>query len=115
MFKHYKELYQAYQVVREGTFIIPEEVPANERTAFHGAAAAAHKAGKSHFNFGGNKYPVTMKKDTAKAIADETECPKCEGKGCDHCDGKGTHEAYKSCSGKTKKENFDPMNNENYN
>tara|TARA_A100001234_G_scaffold128689_2_gene112925 strand:- start:1923 stop:3185 length:1263 start_codon:yes stop_codon:yes gene_type:complete len=57
--------------VNESKFVIPEEIPANERTAFHGAAAAAAKAGKSHFNFGGKKHPVTMKKDTAKAIADD--------------------------------------------
>lgn len=57
--------------VSESKFVIPEEIPANERTAFHGAAAAAAKAGKSHFNFGGKKHPVTMKKDTAKAIADD--------------------------------------------
>ena len=25
-------------------YVIPEEIPANERTAFHGAAAAASKA-----------------------------------------------------------------------
>ena len=49
---------------------IPEDIPANERTAFHGAAAAAAKAGKKNFNFGGKTHPVTMKKDTAKAIAD---------------------------------------------
>ena len=54
-------------------FVIPEEIPANERTAFHGAAAAAAKAGKSHFNFGGKKHPVTMKKDTAKAISDDVK------------------------------------------
>ena len=57
--------------IQEGKFVIPEEIPANERTAFHGAAAAAAKAGKSHFNFNGKKHPVTMKKDTANAIADE--------------------------------------------
>ena len=57
--------------VQESKFVIPEEIPANERTAFHGAAAAAAKAGKSHFNFNGKKHPVTMKKDTANAIADE--------------------------------------------
>ena len=54
-------------------FLIPEEIPATERTAFHGAAAAAHKAGKSHFSFAGKKHPVTMKKDTANAIADQNE------------------------------------------
>ena len=54
-------------------FEIPEDIPANERTAFHGAAAGAHKAGKSHFTFQGKKYPVTMKKDTAQAIADDVK------------------------------------------
>ena len=111
--KYYKNLVAAYATIKEGTFVIPEEVPANERTAFHGAAAAAHKAGKTHFNFGGKKHPVTMKSDTAKAIADETECPKCEGKGCDHCDGKGTHEAYSLCSKKKKNENYDNDDNDN--
>ena len=62
----------ASESVSESKFVIPEEIPANERTAFHGAAAAAAKAGKSHFNFGGKKHPVTMKKDTAKAIADDS-------------------------------------------
>ena len=59
--------------VNESKFVIPEEIPANERTAFHGAAAAAAKAGKSHFNFGGKKHPVTMAKDTAHKIADQKE------------------------------------------
>ena len=54
-------------------FEIPEDIPANERTAFHGAAAAAHKAGKSHFTMNGKKYPVTMKKDAAHAIADDVK------------------------------------------
>lgn len=52
---------------------IPEDIPANERTAFHGAAAAAAKAGKKSFNFGGKTHPVTMKKDTAKAITSDTK------------------------------------------
>ena len=63
----------ATQTVQENKFEIPEDVPATERTAFHGAAAAAHKAGKSSFNFAGKKHPVTMKKDTANAIADQKE------------------------------------------
>jgi len=54
------------------SFIIPETIKANERTAFHGAAAAAHKAGKSSFSFNGKKHPVTMKKDTANAIKTES-------------------------------------------
>ena len=50
-------------------FIVPEEiVDTKERNAFMGAAAAAHKAGKSHFNFAGKKHKVTMGSDTAKAI-----------------------------------------------
>jgi len=50
-------------------FIVPEEiVDTKERNAFMGAAAAAHKAGKSHFNFAGKKHKVTMSKDTARAI-----------------------------------------------
>ena len=52
---------------------IPEDIPANERTAFHGAAAAAAKDGKKNFSFGGKTHPVTMKKDTANAIADQKE------------------------------------------
>ena len=55
---------------------IPEDIPANERTAFHGAAAAAAKAGKKNFNFGGKTHPVTMKKDTANKIADQKEAVK---------------------------------------
>ena len=37
------------------------------------AAAAAAKAGKKNFNFGGKTHPVTMKKDTATKIADQKE------------------------------------------
>ena len=54
----YRKMASAYSaVIEESTFFVPEEVPAQERTAFHGAAAAAHGAGKKHFNFGGKKYP----------------------------------------------------------
>jgi len=53
-------------------FVIPEDIPFKERNAFMGAAAAAHKSGKSHFNFGGKKHPVTMKKDTARAVNSST-------------------------------------------
>ena len=55
---------------------IPEDIPANERTAFHGAAADAAKKGKKSFNFGGKTHPVTMKKDTANKIADQKEAVK---------------------------------------
>ena len=67
-----KSVAQAYLSMHEKVeFVIPEDVPANERAAFHGAAAAAHKDGKKSFSFGGKTHPVTMKKDTAKAIADD--------------------------------------------
>ena len=57
------------QVLSEAfKYHIPEDIPAHERTAFHGAAAAAAKQGKKNFNFGGKTHPVTMKKDTANAI-----------------------------------------------
>ena len=69
----FKKDWATQQTVQESKFLIPEEIPATERTAFHGAAAGAHKAGKSHFTFAGKKYPVTMKKDTANAIADQKE------------------------------------------
>ena len=65
--------YRATQQSVQEKFLIPEEIPATERTAFHGAAAAAHKAGKTSFSFAGKKHPVTMKKDTANAIADQKE------------------------------------------
>ena len=67
-----KSVQEKTELVSE-SFLIPEDIPQQERTAFHGAAAAAHKAGKSSFNFGGKKHPVTMKKDAANAIADQNE------------------------------------------
>ena len=65
------------QVVKTGShnesFVVPEEIDVKERTAFMGAAAAAHKAGKKTFPFGGKIHPVTMKKDTAAAVSDSTD------------------------------------------
>ena len=143
---NFKTLASAYLNVLEGyDFIIPEDVPANERTAFHGAAAAAHKSGKSHFDFGGKKYPVTMKKDAAKAINSDTQkeakedepeastevdgndekeagskkvpCPKCEGKGCAHCDEKGYHmsKVESSCGSDGKKSRKESVEEETLN
>ena len=60
------------KVAATESFVIPEDIPVGERNAFMGAAAAAHKAGKSHFSFAGKKHPVTMKKDTAKAVNSST-------------------------------------------
>jgi len=73
-----KKLAERYSEVsvNESKFLIPEEIPTAERNAYMGAAAAAHKAGQSHFTFNGKKHPVTMKKDTAKAIADQKESKK---------------------------------------
>ena len=62
--------------MNESKILIPEEIPTAERNAYMGAAAAAHKAGKTHFTFNGKKHPVTMKKDTATAIADQKESKK---------------------------------------
>lgn len=54
-------------------FEIPEDVPVDERDMFMAKAAAAHKAGKTHFTMpGGKKHPVTMKKDTAQAVNSST-------------------------------------------
>ena len=60
------------KVPAKESFVIPEDIPVGERNAFMGAAAAAHKSGKSHFTFGGKKHPVTMKKDTARAVNSST-------------------------------------------
>jgi len=70
-----KNMAYALLAVQESQFqyVVPEEIEAQERTAFHGAAAGAAKAGKSHFSFKGKKYPVTMKKDVATKIADSVE------------------------------------------
>ena len=55
--------------IDEAVFVIPEEILATEKNAFHTAAANAHAAGKKHFAFAGKKYPVTMSKDAAKTFA----------------------------------------------
>ena len=59
--------------LKKPPFEIPEDVPVDERDMFMAKAAAAHKAGKSHFTMpGGKKHPVTMKKDTAQAVNSST-------------------------------------------
>ena len=73
---------------------IPEDIPANERTAFHGAAAAAAKAGKKNFNFGGKTHPVTMKKDTAKAIPTEAKVQEISKRTAANYIGKASRDAY---------------------
>ena len=58
-------------LLQENKFVIPESIPKMERTAFHSAAAQAHKDGKQHFTFMGKRYPVTMDPDAAKNIRGE--------------------------------------------
>jgi predicted DNA-binding protein len=53
----------------EAVYVIPEEILATEKNAFHTAAANAHAAGKKHFAFAGKKYPVTMSKGAAKTFS----------------------------------------------
>jgi len=64
---------------------VPESILDDDVSHFMGAAAAAKKAGKSHFDFGGKKYKVTMKHDTAKKVDESAECPTC-GDGECQCD-----------------------------
>ncbi len=67
-----RKLADAYKQVNESKFVIPEDIPVDERDMFMAKAAAAHKAGQSHFSMNGKKHPVTMKKDTAKAVNSST-------------------------------------------
>ena len=68
--------------VRERAAWVPESILDDDVSHFMGAAAAAKKAGKSHFNFGGKKYKVTMKSDAAKKIGESAECPTCRDGEC---------------------------------
>jgi hypothetical protein len=52
---------------------VPESILDDDVSHFMGAAAAAKKAGKSHFDFGGKKYKVTMKHDTAKKVDESAD------------------------------------------
>ena len=52
-----------------------------EENNFVYAAKMAKKNGEKTFTIGNKEYEV-----------EKVECPKCEGKGCDHCDNKGYHE-----------------------
>ena len=65
----YRRHAQIKNKIIDEMFVIPEEILATEKNAFHTAAANAHKAGKKHFAFGGKKYPVTMSKSAAKTFA----------------------------------------------
>jgi hypothetical protein len=51
---------------------VPEAILDDDVADFMGAAAAAKKAGKKEFEFGGKKYKVTMKDKTADAISEAT-------------------------------------------
>ena len=56
---------------------VPESILDDDVSHFMGAAAAAKKAGKSDFDFGGKKYKVTMKHDAAKKIGESAGCAEC--------------------------------------
>jgi len=74
--KAYVNMYESKKVERASW--VPESIADEDVSDFMGAAAAAHKAGNSHFTFGGKKYKVTMKKDTAKKINDAVQvCEMC--------------------------------------
>ena len=58
------------------------EKPKNEdQGQFSFVASQAKKNGEKKFTFAGKEYEV-----------EKVECPKCEGKGCEHCENKGYHE-----------------------
>jgi hypothetical protein len=77
------EMYGAKKVKREAW--VPEGIADEDVADFMGAAAAAKKAGKDSFKFGDKSYKVTMKKDVAKAI-DEESCPECGADGECQCE-----------------------------
>ena len=52
----------------EVEFEAPSSIKKEGLPHFMGAAAAAHKAGKKEFSFGGKTYPVTIKKQVASQI-----------------------------------------------
>ena len=56
------------------------EKPKDENNFIY-AAKMAKKNGEKTFTIGNKEYEV-----------EKVECPKCDGKGCDHCEGKGYHE-----------------------
>lgn len=65
---------------------VPESILDDDVSHFMGAAAAAKKAGKPHFDFGGKKYKVTMKHDAAKKIGESAGCPECGADGECQCE-----------------------------
>jgi hypothetical protein len=68
-YKYRKHAQIKMHKIDETVYVIPEEILATEKNAFHTAAANAHATGKKHFAFAGKKYPVTMSKDAAKTFA----------------------------------------------
>ena len=89
-------------VPMDEAFELPEDFQDEDVGDFVVAAAAAKKAGKKKFKFGGKEFPVTIKTDIktegfegckdCELTEEKVECPKCKGEGCEHCDGKGYHE-----------------------
>lgn len=52
---------------------IPEELSKEDASDFVVAAAAAKKAGKKKFSFGGKEYPVTIKTDVKTEESDQSD------------------------------------------
>lgn len=83
--KFLKSMTDAYRQVLEGKAPtkreswVPASIQDEDVSDFMGAAANAHKNGKDSFEFGGKKYKVTMKKDTAAKVneAEVEACPDC--------------------------------------
>ena len=73
-----------YESVERASWV-PEAILDDDVADFMGAAAAAKKAGKKEFEFGGKKYKVTMKDKTADAISEAT-CPECGADGECQCE-----------------------------
>jgi plasmid maintenance system antidote protein VapI len=58
---------------KKDEFVIPEDIANEDQSDFVVAAAAAKKAGKKKFSFGGKEWPVTIKTDIKTEEKDEDE------------------------------------------
>lgn len=56
-------------------YVVPEEIEKEGVAHFMGAAAAAHKAGKKKFSFGGKVYPVQIQSTVAKKVNETVKHP----------------------------------------
>ena len=68
-----KKVYEEKQLDEKIAFVVPEGIEKEGVAHFMGAAAAAHKAGKSSFSFGGKSYPVKIKGHVAKKVNEDID------------------------------------------